>query len=97
MDASTAPVMHSGGVLKKNKKKMLGRRFCSLTEGYAKRWLIIFEDGTLSYSIKPESESRGIIEVPHASVSSDIRHGMLLKLLTTGTIHVDSGSNVFRT
>lgn len=50
----------------------------SLTKGYAKRWLIIFEDGTLSYSLKPESESRGIIEVPHASVSSDIRHGTLL-------------------
>jgi hypothetical protein len=27
MDASTAPVMHSGWVLKKKKKKMQGRHF----------------------------------------------------------------------
>lgn len=65
--------------------------------GYAKRWLVLFEDGTLSYAIDPEKESRGIIDVPHASVSSDIRHGMLAFQLTLGTVHVDSGSNVFRT
>lgn len=41
----------------------------------------------MSYAVNPDKESRGIIDVPHASVSSDIR---------AGTIHVDSGSNVFR-
>lgn len=45
--------------------------------GYAKRWLIIFADGTLSYAMNPEGPSRGVIDVPHASVSSDIRHGTL--------------------
>lgn len=48
-----------------------------LQGGYAKRWLVIFEDGVLSYSMDPESNSRGAIDVPHASVSSDIRHGMI--------------------
>lgn len=67
----------TGWVLKKKKKKM---------QGYAKRWLMLSDDGLLSYSVAPEKEPRGSIEVPHASVSSDQRHG---------TIHVDSGSNVF--
>lgn len=38
----------------------------------------MFQDGTLSYALAPEKESRGIIDVPHASVSSDIRHGMCI-------------------
>ncbi|WFD46256.1 hypothetical protein GLX27_000888 [Malassezia furfur] len=44
--------------------------------GYAKRWLVLLQDGTLFYSINPNKSPRGIIDVPHASVSSDIRHGM---------------------
>ncbi|KOS13119.1 hypothetical protein Malapachy_1581 [Malassezia pachydermatis] len=72
MDASNAKVLRSGWVLKRKKKKL---------QGYAKRWLIIFEDGTLSYSTNPESNSRGVIDVPHASVSSDIRHGADFKML----------------
>ncbi|WFC94118.1 Oxysterol-binding protein 3 [Malassezia brasiliensis] len=71
MESSNAPVLYSGWVLKKKKKKI---------QGYAKRWLVLLQDGTLFYSIHPNKSARGIIDVPHASVSSDIRHD--LKMLS---------------
>ncbi|WFD29680.1 Oxysterol-binding protein 3 [Malassezia sp. CBS 17886] len=77
MNPSSAKAIHSGWVLKKKKKKM---------QGYAKRWLVLREDGTLSYSLDPEKPPRDVIDVPHASVSSDKRHF---------TVHVDSGSSIF--
>ena len=77
MDASRAKVLHTGWVLKKKKKGLEGAHVSLLIyTGYAKRWLDIFEDGTLSYSLNSESPSRGAIEVPHASVTSDIRYSM---------------------
>ena len=48
---------------------------------------MLSDDGLLSYGLSPEKEPRSSIEVPHASVTSDQTHR---------TIHVDSGSNVFR-
>ncbi|WFD42124.1 Oxysterol-binding protein 3 [Malassezia psittaci] len=71
MEVDKKAIHHSGWVLKKKKKKM---------QGYAKRWLVLYEDGTLVYSLDPEKKPRGIIEVPHASMSSDIRHD--LKMLS---------------
>ncbi|WFD07698.1 Oxysterol-binding protein 3 [Malassezia vespertilionis] len=76
-EPSKAKLLHSGWVLKKKKKKI---------QGYARRWLVLYKDGTLAYAAEPDRPFRGAIDVPHASVSSDKRHG---------TVHVDSGSNVF--
>ncbi|PWZ03115.1 hypothetical protein BCV70DRAFT_197348 [Testicularia cyperi] len=70
-------VVHSGWVLKKKRKKM---------QGYAKRFLVLTNEGILTYSISPDKPTRDSIEIPHASVTSSKRHG---------TIHVDSGSSVF--
>lgn len=55
--------------------------------GYAKRFLILTKEGMLTYSMDPEKPTRDSIEIPHASVTSSKRHG---------TLHVDSGSSVFR-
>ncbi|GAC72658.1 oxysterol-binding protein [Moesziomyces antarcticus T-34] len=70
-------VVHSGWILKKKRKKM---------QGYAKRFLVLTNEGILTYSISPDKPTRDAIEIPHASVTSSKRHG---------TIHVDSGSSVF--
>ena len=70
-------VVHSGWVLKKKKKKI---------QGYAKRWFVLTSDGRLSYSMAPDKETRGFVDVSRASVSLDERQG---------TIHVDSGTTVF--
>ncbi len=55
-------------------------------QGYAKRFLVLTNEGILTYSISPDKATRDAIEIPHASVTSSMRHG---------TIHVDSGSSVF--
>lgn len=70
-------VVYSGWILKKKRKKM---------QGYAKRFLVLTNEGILTYSLSPEKPTRDAIEIPHASVTSSMRHG---------TIHVDSGSSVF--
>ncbi|EST06283.1 Oxysterol-binding protein [Kalmanozyma brasiliensis GHG001] len=70
-------VVYSGWILKKKRKKM---------QGYAKRFLVLTNEGILTYAISPEKATRDAIEIPHASVTSSMRHG---------TIHVDSGSSVF--
>ncbi|CEH14171.1 Oxysterol-binding protein [Ceraceosorus bombacis] len=70
-------VLHEGWVLKKKRKKM---------QGYAKRYLILTKQGTLTYALTPEKLTRDAIEIPHASVTSSQRQG---------TLHVDSGSSVF--
>lgn len=56
-------------------------------QGYAKRYLYLTSRGILTYSMAPGKPTRDFIEIPHASVISSKRHG---------TIHVDSGSSVFR-
>ncbi|SJX61195.1 related to OSH3-Member of oxysterol-binding protein family [Sporisorium reilianum f. sp. reilianum] len=70
-------VVYSGWILKKKRKKM---------QGYAKRFLVLTNEGILTYAISPDKATRDAIEIPHASVTSSMRHG---------TIHVDSGSSVF--
>lgn len=55
--------------------------------GYAKRYLILTKQGLLTYSLSPKKPTRDAIEVPHASVTSSKKHG---------TLHIDSGSSVFR-
>lgn len=57
-------------------------------QGYAKRYLYLTREGILTYSLEPGKPTRDFIEIPHASVLSSKRHN---------TIHVDSGSSVFRT
>lgn len=70
-------VLHSGWVLKKKRKKM---------QGYAKRFLVLTTDGTLTYALSPDKPTRDSIKIPHASVTTSKRHG---------TLHIDSGASVF--
>ncbi|KAI8984223.1 Oxysterol-binding protein-domain-containing protein [Mycotypha africana] len=67
----------SGWLLKKRRKKL---------QGWAKRWFELSRGGVLSYSARPDSLSRGSIQLLLATISTNPEQHM---------IHIDSGSTLF--
>ncbi|THU91620.1 oxysterol binding protein [Dendrothele bispora CBS 962.96] len=75
--AANSPVIQEGWVLKKRRKKM---------QGFARRYFVLQQSGTLSYSFEPGQPIRDQIFLPNAAIST-----------ATGRkdIHIDSNNATF--